>query len=101
MSWKEVIHLKSSVEGAKSLLNVVPELLEGLTSRSGVESVELITDIVFKTDMAIVLNWCVNGEPHKSLEGLSIAEYMKKFGIINHSVWTRYSLEDIAAKVAE
>ncbi len=64
------------------------ELALSLAGTQGLVSAEIYTGLIYHTDAAIHLLWEEEGQPLQvSRVALGIAEKLKEFGLVDHSVW--------------
>lgn len=101
MNWIESIHIRSGEDQTKSLLASVPALIEGIHEKRGFRGISVLTNAIFDSDLLIVLKWTKNETPAKSLEGLAIAEHMKKCGVVNHGLWIQHKCDCLLENLAE
>ena len=86
MKWLEVIKLRSA--------GTDPELLKELllsidkSGQTGLLETKAYRHVALKTDMSLHLHWqSERPEFNGSKLGLRIAQSLKEFGLIDHSVW--------------
>jgi len=86
MKWLEVIKLRS---GGKDS-GLLEELLRSIHefSQSGLLEMKTLRHAVLETDLSVHLYW-ESEQPEKngSALGLRLAQALKEFGLIDHSVW--------------
>ena len=86
MKWLEVIKLRS----AGGNLGLLEELLLTISGSNQSELVEIKTyrHAVLETDLSVHLHWNSEmPEPNGSALGLRLAQALKEFGLVDHSVW--------------
>ncbi|KPK90367.1 MAG: hypothetical protein AMJ94_09555 [Deltaproteobacteria bacterium SM23_61] len=86
MKWLEVIKLRS----AGGSLGLLEELLLPLSESDPRGLVEMKTyrHAVLETDLSVHLHWNSEmPEPNGSALGLRLAQALKEFGLVDHSVW--------------
>ena len=86
MKWLVVIKLRS----AGGSLGVLDELLRPLSGSNQRGLVEMRTycHAALETDASVHLHWdSETPEPNGSVLGLRLAQALKEFGLIDHSVW--------------
>ena len=86
MKWLEVIKLRS----AGGTLGLLDELLLPLSgsNQSGLVEMKTYRHAVWETDASVHLYWNSEiPEPNGSALGLRLAQALKEFGLIDHSVW--------------
>lgn len=87
MKWQEVIHIRATTEGMRTLERVLPERCLALHQLSGLEGAELYSAGDCDADLVLILRWDIEHQaPEKSQSGLLLAEYLEKFGMVNHKV---------------
>lgn len=86
MKWLEVIKLRSA-GGSSGLLE---ELLLPIfrSNQSGLLEMKTYRHVALETDVSVHLHWNSEmPEPNGSALGLCLAQALKEFGLIDHSVW--------------
>lgn len=86
MKWLEIIKLRSS-GGSSGLLEEFLLSLSGSNQR-GVVEMKTFRHAALETDLSVHLHW--NSEmpaPDGSVLGLRLAQALKEFGLVDHSVW--------------
>lgn len=86
MKWLEVIKLRSA-GGSLGLLDELLLSISGSNQRGLVE-MKTYRHAVLETDVSVHLHWDSEMlEPNGSALGLRLAQALKEFGLIDHSVW--------------
>jgi hypothetical protein len=86
MKWLEVIKLRS----AGGNLELLDELLRPLSgsNQRGLVEMKTFRHATLETDASVHLYWNSEmPEPDGSALGLRLAQALKEFGLIDHSVW--------------
>ena len=86
MKWLEVIKLRLA-GGGESLLE---ELLRPMAEvgQSGLVEIKTYRHAALETDLSLHLHWeSENPEQNGSTLGLRLAQALKEFGLIDHSIW--------------
>jgi len=86
MKWLEVIKLRS----AGGSLGLLEELLLPISrsKQSGLVEMKTFRHAALETDLSIHFHWDSEmPEPNGSALGLRLAQALKAFGLIDHSVW--------------
>jgi hypothetical protein len=86
MNWLEVIKLRSAEKDSR-LLN---ELFRSMSKadQKGLVTINTYRHAALDRDFSVHLHWESNQlEPHGSALGLRLAQTLKEFGLIDHSVW--------------
>ncbi len=86
MKWLEVIKIRS----AGGNLGLLEELLLPISGSNPRGQVEMKTyrHTVLETDLSVHLHWDSEmPEPNGSALGLRLAQALKEFGLVDHSVW--------------
>lgn len=87
MKWQEIIHLRSAEKGMESLRSVMAERCLALHQISGLDRAEIFEAVDCDGDLAMIMYWDIEGgAAQKSQAGLLLAEYLEKFGLVNHKV---------------
>ena len=86
MKWLEVIKLRS----AGGSLGLLDELLRPIlgSNERGLAEMKTLRHAALETDVSVHLYWNSEmPEPNGSALGLRLAQALKEFGRIDHSVW--------------
>jgi len=88
MRWLEIIKLRSSRNNTgafKEILASVDEL-----SQSGLTEIRVYRHAVLESDLSLHLYWETKGpERDGSGLGLHLAQTLKDFGLLDHTIWIR------------
>ena len=86
MKWLEVIKLRS----AAGSLGLPEELLLSISgsNQRGLVEMETYRHAALETDLSVHLHWDSEiPEPSGSALGLRLAQALKEFGLVDHSIW--------------
>jgi hypothetical protein len=86
MFWLEIIKLRLAWKGSAPL----DELLDSISKvgQSGLVDMKTYRHAALETDLSVHLHWDSEPpEPNGSALGLRLAQALKEFGLIDHSVW--------------
>ena len=86
MQWLEIIRVLASTDKIKMAFNALSTMIGDLQDTNGKE-ITVHSREVFDSDLLICIRWKRDGQPGKSREGLLLAEYLEKFGMVNHEIW--------------
>jgi len=89
MHWLEVIRLLAAQAKVGSVLNHLNEVATAMEREKGKEAVTVYTRDSLGGDVMICLRWHRDEVPHKSQEGLALADYLSNYGLVDHEVWAR------------
>ena len=89
MHWLEIIRLLASQAKADRVVEHLHEVAAALERTEGQEAVTVYSRQFMEGDLMICLHWQRDGEPHKSQEGLALADYLTNFGMVDHELWVR------------
>jgi hypothetical protein len=88
MKWLEFIKVQAAGTQGQT---VIPELLEitaELKKSPGLVETDVYDRASAYGDFAVLLLWDTDQPQHQgSVEGLNLKQILKKFGLVNHSVW--------------
>ena len=88
MNWVEVIHVRSSERETDQLMKTVQRLLDEVNEDKKTRAINLYRRADLGTDLSLQLfHDSVREEIDGSQLGLCIAQALKSFGMVNHSVW--------------
>lgn len=86
MKWLEVIKLRLAGGGEsllEELLRLIPEI-----GQSGLVEMKTYRHAALETDFSLHLHWeSKNPDQNGSTLGLRLAQALKEFGLIDHSIW--------------
>lgn len=87
MKWQEIIHIRASEKGTQALRSVLAERCLAMHQLNGLAGAEIYEAMDCGGDMAMILHWDVEGgTAQKSQTGLLLAEFLEKFGMVNHKI---------------
>lgn len=95
MRWLEIIRLLASQSRVEAVLPHLHEVAAALEESEGKEAVTVFSRESLDGDLMVCLRWQRNEPPHKSQEGLALADYLTSFGMVDHEVWAR---REVAAR---
>lgn len=86
MKWMEFVHVRTSAAGMEW---DIPALSAQLTlcRAEQLAGVSVVKHAFYPGDLAVILTWENDRRPVKTREGLAIAEYLNRFGAVEHGVW--------------
>jgi hypothetical protein len=86
MNWLEVIKLRSAGKGSVPLDELVISMSK--VAQSGLVEMKTYRHAALETDFSLHLYWeCERMEQNGSALGLRLAQALKEFGLVDHSVW--------------
>lgn len=87
MKWIEQIRVRSSLGTLQAALPALQQQL--LELEGAVECAEIfcMQHALYSGDLGVVVVWRGQAEPHKTREGLMVAEQLQALGPIDHAVW--------------
>jgi hypothetical protein len=90
MRWHEVIHLRVIDQEYERLIPIFTQLLEEIREKENCLKVKLFKRAQIETDVCFhLLHESDNAEDTGSAVGLRLADALKQFGMVNHTVWTQ------------
>ena len=88
MKWIEIIRLRSAKNASEPLKAFLPAM--GKTGQPGLLEARIYRHALWETDWSLHLLWeSENPEKSGSTLGLRLAQALKDFGLVDHSVWTQ------------
>lgn len=88
MKWLEFIRVQASGISQEAVANKLLAITKDLQSSPGPSAVDLYAHASVNGDFAISLLWDTDQpQPLGSLVGLNLREALKKYGLVDHSVW--------------
>jgi len=88
MQWIETIRVLCSLRDANDFKDDLNAQLRGFYGTKGSKQISVILQSAYEYDLVVMLFWNKQQQPAKTMEGEFIANYLKQFGSVNHSVWT-------------
>jgi hypothetical protein len=86
MEWLEVIKLRSAGKGSGSLEESLGSIYR--LSQNGLVEIKTYRHAVLGSDWSIHLRWeSERPEQNGSSLGLNLAQALKEFGLVDHSIW--------------
>ena len=86
MKWLEVIKLRSAGKGSGSLEEFLLSINK--LSQSGLVEMKTYHHAALETDLSVHLHWkSEQPEQNGSSLGLRLAQALKEFGLVDHSIW--------------
>jgi hypothetical protein len=86
MKWLEIIKLRS-VGGSEGLLEKIA-LSAAEVGQNGFIKIEFFRHAFLETDLSLHLKWdSEEPEMNGSAPGLRLAQALKDFGLVDHSIW--------------
>ncbi len=84
--WLEVIKLRSAGRSSRVLQEL--SLSMARINQGGPVEMKIYRHAALETDLTVVLHWKTGRtEPNGSALGLRLAQSLRDFGLIDHSVW--------------
>ena len=87
MYWLETIRLLASEDKIKIVLANLSVIIGDLQDADGKVGITVHSREAFESDLLICLQWKRDGRPHKTREGLLLAESLTSFGMVCHELW--------------
>ena len=88
MKWIEAIHLRTANSNRKVLESKLQELIRSLSRNSETQSIKIYNREMVGTDINIILFQDIEkAEIGGSRLGMRLVAALKKYGIVNHSIW--------------
>lgn len=86
MNWLEVIKLRSAGIGSPSLDELLMSMVQ--SAQSKLAEIKIYRHAFLDTDLSVHLYWnSERPEQNGSAPGLRLAQALKDFGLVDHSVW--------------
>jgi hypothetical protein len=86
MKWLEVIRLRSAGKGSALLDELLMSMTQ--TGQSGLVEIKTYRHAALNTDLSLHLYWKSDRpEQNGSALGLRLAQALKEFGLVDHSIW--------------
>lgn len=88
MKWLEIIELRLSVSNSEPVMRELEALVNEMNRKNKNDSVRLYTNAIVKTDFSIhIMHESEKIDKSGSCQGISIAENLKEFALVNHNLW--------------
>ena len=94
MKWFEMIHLRSTEPETVRLMQTVERLIDEVREQKSSQVVNMYRSVGLDTDLNLHLfHDSVGGANEGSRLGLCIAQTLKAFGMVKHSVWVEIPIK--------
>jgi formate dehydrogenase (NADP+) beta subunit len=94
MKWMEIVRLRSLAGQEKVLPTLVHDIIKNI-NEAGLTRISLHKNISFQSDTSIILDWDTGiPETQGSMAALSIAQNLKIYGLVEHSIWLEHEFRD-------
>lgn len=88
MEWIEIIRLRTQPDVEPSVIKWLKDLLHSVGSTPGLDEARIYTHSAVPGDISLHIMWnTIQGIFTESEIGLMAAETLKKYGILDHTVW--------------
>ncbi len=88
MSWIEIIRLRTDPTREREVARVLLKLVKEVTGTPDLRHANLYRNMAIPSDISLHLSWSGRDqEPRESGVGLRVAETLKDFGLLDHSLW--------------
>lgn len=92
MQWIEFVHVRASAAGMEWDLSSLNAQL-ALCRSEQLAEVSVVKHALYPGDLAVILTWQNDRHPVKTREGMAIAEYLNRFGAVEHGVWEYVAIQ--------
>ncbi len=99
MKWLEFVHVRASAAGMEWNIPALNEQL-ALCRAEQLAGVSVVRHTLYPGDLAVILTWQNDRQPVKTREGMAIAEYLNRFGAVEHGVWEYVAMHQPDTPVA-
>jgi formate dehydrogenase (NADP+) beta subunit len=95
MKWMELIHLRSLAGQEKVFPALVHDIIKNI-NEAGLTQIRLHKNISFQSDTSVLLDWDTVSIPEVqgSMAALSIAQNLKTYGLVEHSIWVEHEFRN-------
>ncbi|MDD3844957.1 MAG: hypothetical protein PHC90_01210 [Syntrophorhabdaceae bacterium] len=98
MEWIEIIRLRTQPDVEPSVIKWLKDLVHGITGTPGLNDARIYTHSAVPGDVSLHIMWNTVQEIFTESEvGLMAAETLKKYGILDHTVWLMKELNGRSA----
>lgn len=88
MEWIEIIRLRTQPDVEPSVIRWLKDMIRGMNGIPGLDEVKIYTHSAIPGDISLHIMWnTVQGLFKESEVGLMIADTLRKYGILDHTVW--------------
>jgi hypothetical protein len=88
MQWIEIIRLRTQPDVEPSVIKWLKDLIRSLGGTPGLDEARVYTHSAVPGDVSLHMMWDTMQEIFTESEvGLMVAEALKKYGILDHTVW--------------
>lgn len=92
MQWIEFVHVRASAAETEWNFTALNEQL-ALCRAEQLAGVSVVKHTLYPGDLAVILTWQNDRQPVKTREGMAIAEYLNRFGAVEHGVWEYVAIQ--------
>ncbi|MDM8522759.1 hypothetical protein QUF80_05240 [Desulfococcaceae bacterium HSG8] len=86
MEWMEIIKVRTAGNG-QGIDNEFLEHAEGMMKSPGLSGVRVYAHASVSSDLMILLTWGTAPQPWGSDLAHSLSQELKRYGLVDHSVW--------------
>lgn len=88
MEWMEIIRLRTQPGEEKPIIDWLSDYAEKIGAKPGISKTTVYSRAIVPGDVSIHIHWDAPGNSMSESEvGLMAAEALKKYGILDHTVW--------------
>jgi hypothetical protein len=88
MEWIEIIRLRTQPDVEPSVIQWLKEMIRSMNGTPGLNEAKIYTHSAIPGDISLHIMWdTVQGLFKESEVGLMIADTLRKYGILDHTVW--------------
>ena len=88
MEWIEIIRLRTQPDVESSIITTLRELIRNINGTPGLNEARIYSHSAVPGDVSLHIMWNTVHDIFKESEiGLMIADALKKYGILDHSIW--------------
>ena len=88
MEWIEIIRLRTQPDVEPSVMQWLKDMVHSMKGTPGLDEARIYTHSAIPGDISLHIMWnTVQGLFKESEVGLMIADTLRKYGILDHTVW--------------
>ncbi len=87
MKWIELVRVRSSETALRAALPALRAQVGEIDDSGADAEAHFMQHALYDGDLAVLLVWRSRAEPHKTREGLMVANSLRRLGSVDHAVW--------------
>jgi len=98
MSWIELIRVRSNDDCSDEIIHQLDNSIAKIADMKKVMMAGIFQHFEYNGDIAVIIHWDDGLEPCKSHVGVAFADYLSRFGPVEHAVWKFKKFVSVSVK---